>query len=91
MGRHPTGTRLVIELGSPSPLDRLTAGAAPHLKDRLEHMAIQVLKEVSSIEAAEHVGSGPAEITAAHIDRLGGSHGAGFAARGIQCPGGWRE
>jgi hypothetical protein len=49
-------------------LNNLTDASKVHLRNRLGDFAAQVLRESRSIERAEHVGSGPPEITAAHID-----------------------
>src|SRR5258708_37579524 len=49
-------------------LNNLTEASKVHLRNRLGDFAAQVLNESRSIERAEHVGSGPPEITAAHID-----------------------
>ena len=49
-------------------ISNLTIASQSHLRTRLEEFAAQVLREAKSIEQAEHVGSGPPEITAAHID-----------------------
>ncbi|MGA2475351.1 MAG: hypothetical protein ABSF73_01905 [Terriglobia bacterium] len=49
-------------------LEALTTASVPHLRRRVKDFVDRVLKEARSIEEAEHVGSGPPEITAAHID-----------------------
>ena len=59
---------LDIQLSDAQPLQHLTNPSVNHLKNRMSDFCGQVLKEARSIERAEHVGSGPPEITAAHID-----------------------
>lgn len=59
---------LEIELGESGALDHLTTASIFHMGTRLKDFASQVLREARSIEKAEHVGTGPPEITAAHID-----------------------
>jgi hypothetical protein len=60
-----TALEISLDVGA---LERLTAGSVPHLKARLRDFVVQMLKEARFIEEAEHVGTGPPEITAAHID-----------------------
>jgi hypothetical protein len=59
---------LVVQFGDEKALDHLTNPSLIHLSNRLGDFAVQVLREARSIETTEHVGSGPPEITAAHID-----------------------
>lgn len=60
--------KLDITLTDREALQHLTSPSIAHLKSRLGDFSAQVLREARMIERAEHVGSGPPEITAAHID-----------------------
>jgi hypothetical protein len=69
VGGAPDNTdTLQVSTGDPRALDHLTHPSVVHLKNRLGDFCAQVLREARSIERAEHVGTGPPEITAAHID-----------------------
>jgi hypothetical protein len=59
---------LAIQFDDEHELDHLTPPSKTHLTRRLGEFGLQVLREARSIEHTEHVGSGPPEITAAHID-----------------------
>ena len=59
---------LAIQYSDSHELDHLTAHSKTFLTTRLGEFSLQVLREARSIENTEHVGSGPPEITAAHID-----------------------
>lgn len=59
---------LAIQFDENNALEHLTNPSLIHLTRRLGEFALQVLRESRSIEHTEHVGSGPPEITAAHID-----------------------
>jgi len=59
---------LAIQFEEGHELDHLTAHSVTYLTRRLGEFVLQVLREARSIEHAEHVGSGPPEITAAHVD-----------------------
>jgi hypothetical protein len=60
--------KLDLQLTDGQALQHLTDPSITHLKNRLSDFSGQVLREARLIEKAEHVGSGPPEITAAHID-----------------------
>jgi hypothetical protein len=59
---------VTIHFSDDHELDHLTGPSLIHLQTRLGEFTQQVLGESRSIERTEHVGSGPPEITAAHID-----------------------
>jgi hypothetical protein len=59
---------VVIQFDDAGELDHLTAPSLTYLTRRLGEFGLQVLREARSIEHTEHVGSGPPEITAAHIE-----------------------
>src|SRR5258708_31834581 len=63
-----TKPSLAIQFNDDNELNHLTAHSVTHLTRRLGEFSLQVLREARSIEHTEHVGSGPPEITAAHID-----------------------
>ena len=60
--------RLEIDLDDSGALDYLTTPSIFHMRTSLKDFVNRVLREARSIEKAEHVGTGPPEITAAHID-----------------------
>jgi hypothetical protein len=49
-------------------LNHLTSNSKTHLEARIEQFTTQVITEAKAIEQREHVGKGPPEVTAAHID-----------------------
>jgi len=59
---------LAIQFDDEHAIEHLTNPSLIHLTRRLGEFTLQVLRESRSIEHTEHVGSGPPEITAAHID-----------------------
>lgn len=59
---------LAIQFDDSHVLDDLTGPSLIFLTRRLGEFTIQVLRECRSIEHTEHVGTGPPEITAPHIE-----------------------
>ena|ERR1700676_1056879 len=59
---------LAIQFNDGHELDHLTAHSVTFLTTCLGEFSLQVLREARSIERTEHVGSGPPEIIAAHIE-----------------------
>src|SRR5580700_343533 len=59
---------LVIQFDDKAELMHLTPPSLTYVTRRLGEFGLQVLREARSIERTEHVGSGPPEITAAHIE-----------------------
>jgi hypothetical protein len=59
---------LAIQFDDGHVLDHLTNPSLIFLTRRLGEFTIQVLRECRSIEHTEHVGTGPPEITAPHIE-----------------------
>jgi hypothetical protein len=57
-----------IEIQDVHGLANLTAASKIQFRKRVSEFACQVLRESRSLEQADHAGSGPPEITAAHID-----------------------
>jgi hypothetical protein len=49
-------------------LQHLSPASRGHLRARVEQFTMQVLREGKATEESEHVGKGPPEVTAAHID-----------------------
>jgi hypothetical protein len=67
-GAAPRKPTLAIQFDDEHSLDDLTGPSLIHLTRRLGEFCVQVLREARSIEHTEHVGNGPPEIIAAHID-----------------------
>jgi hypothetical protein len=67
-GASAEKSSLTIQFSDDKELVHLTNPSLIHLQTRLGEFTVQVLRESRSIEHTEHVGSGPPEITAAHID-----------------------
>jgi|SRR5580692_3378899 hypothetical protein len=59
---------LVIQFDEDRELEHLTPPSQTYLTRRLGEFGLLVLKEARSIEHTEHAGTGPPEITAAHIE-----------------------
>ena len=51
-----------------SDVEKLIPGAKFHFKDAVASYTQQLFTEAKGIEALEHTGSGPTEITAAHVE-----------------------
>lgn len=62
------GDSLAVRLDGLAILDHLTSNSKTHLEARIEQFTTQVITEAKAIEQREHVGKGPPEVTAAHID-----------------------
>jgi hypothetical protein len=65
---HVRALRVVVDTQAAVHLQHLTQHSVVHLEDQLGHFASQVVREAQAIEKSEHVGHGPPEVTAAHID-----------------------
>lgn len=59
---------IVIQFTDAKALDGVKDSGLNHLQLRLGEFSQQILQEARSIERTEHVGKGPTEIIAAHID-----------------------
>ncbi len=63
----PDKPSLVIQFSDGRVLDGLLPSSLNHLQSRLGEFCQQVVHEARTIERNEHVGTGPTEITAAHV------------------------
>jgi hypothetical protein len=60
--------KISVKLDGSDGIEHLTAHSRAHLEGRIEQFTVQVVAEAKAIEQREHAGTGPPEVTAAHID-----------------------
>jgi hypothetical protein len=65
---HHDSESLSLQLTGIEGAASLTKHSQEHLTGRIQDFTVQVITEARAIEKREHVGKGPPEVTAAHID-----------------------